>query len=403
MANGLSRRAVLGTSGAMLAGVAGVLAGSDAASGRGNAAPATAELPPGGSGGDGWDNEYGVVSPEYATALSAGPEPEESSSEEPDRGASGSDEAEPEDTGGGGADRSAPDRPENGAVVIVYDDGPIEDYTQALPAHREFDAPAVTGVVTEWIGREDHLGTDRMTLAQLEELAEAGWEIASHTTDHTAVGTAALRADTAPGDARLYPDHVRHGFHGGLAVEVADGDRTVRKRVAGHGSDGTGAYVELEEGVSEAFPAGSVLRYPPEHVRSTVAESKGELEGLGFDVETFLAPYDVFDTYSRPFVAERYGGVLNARPGSPINDPEGFDPLRTRRDYFVEYTTPAAVRGWLDEVADRGALGVIGAHTFKAEVTTERIRETLAWIDERGIEVLTMREALDIYAGTDGR
>ncbi len=395
MANGLSRRAVLSACGGTLAGVVGSLEGSDVASGRGHAAPATAELPPGGSGGDGWQDRVDGGPAEQATAPSSGSGPAESGTEASGSGGSG----EPDWNDADGSRRSA--RPENGAVVIVYDDGPIEDYTQALPAHREFDVPAVSGVVTEWIGREDHLGTDWMTLSQLEELADAGWEIASHTTDHTAVGTAALRADAAPGDARLYPDHVRHGFHGGLTVEVADGDRIVRESVAGHGSDGDGAYVELEGTLGEAFPAGSALRYPPEQVRMTVAESKGELEALGFDVETFLAPYDVFDDYSRPFVAERYGGVVNARPGSPINDPEGFDPLRTRRDYFIEYTTPEAVRGRLDEVADRGALGVIGAHTFKPEVTTERIRETLGWIDERDIEVLTMREACETYA--DGR
>lgn len=382
MANGPSRRTVLGTSGAMLVGVVSSLSGGDIVGGPGEAGGATAGTVPDASGGRDRNVDRDEEGP--GTDRSADP---------------GSETADPEH-----ADRSGgPDRPENGAVVVVYDDGPIEDYTEALPAHREFDAPAVAGIVTEWIGREDFLGTDWMTLSHLEELVDAGWEIASHTTDHTAVGTAPLVAGATPDSTRLYPDHVRHGLHAGLTVEVADGDRTVRRTVAGHGSDDDGAFVELDAPIGESFPDGSSLRYPAEHVRASAEESKRELEGFGFDVETFLAPYDVFDAYSRPIVAGSYDGVVNARPGSPVNDPDGFDPLYTRRDYFIEFTTPDAVERELDAIADRGALGVIGAHTFKPEVTTERIRETLDRIADRGIEVLTMQEALSTYAGLDDR
>jgi hypothetical protein len=65
------------------------------------------------------------------------------------------------------------DPPENGAVAFVYDDGPIEDDTQAFPVHEEFDASTTTGIVTDWIGRND----DWMDIEHLEELAAADWGI----------------------------------------------------------------------------------------------------------------------------------------------------------------------------------------------------------------------------------
>ena len=294
------------------------------------------------------------------------------------------------------------DPPENGAVVFVYDDGPMQDYTQALPVHKEFDAPATTGVVTDWIGREDYMDNDWMDVEQLEELVAAGWEIASHTVEHTAVGTFELVEDAAVGVDRIYPEQIRHGYHRGKEIEITDGDRTLSRTVADYGTDETGRYIALAEPIDESCAAGeTIVRYPAEQMHESLGESKRELERLGFEVDTLLAPYDNFDEYSLEFVGEYYDGVANANHGSRINDPEGFDPYGTRRDYFLEFTSPDSVKRDLDDIAKRGALGVFGAHAFKEKVSSERIRATLEWIDERDSEVMTLREAIGRF-GDDG-
>ncbi|MDL5361410.1 polysaccharide deacetylase family protein [Halalkalicoccus sp. NIPERK01] len=297
-------------------------------------------------------------------------------------------------------DREEPlDPPEGGAVVFVYDDGPLEDYTQAFPAHRAFDAPATVGVVSDWLGREDYQQNGCMDVAHLEELVEAGWEVASHTTEHTTLGTFELTEDARPGDERIYPEEIRHGYHRGKTIEFVTGERVFERAVSDYGSDGTGRYIAVDEPIDETCVAGETrVRYPAEQMHAALGDSKRALERAGFAVDTLLAPYDNFDDYSREFVAEYYSGVANARHGSRINDPEGFDPYYTRRDYFIEFTSRESVRRDLDEVAERGALGVIGAHTFKEEVTEERIRETLSWVTERGISVLTLRDAIARYA-----
>jgi hypothetical protein len=298
------------------------------------------------------------------------------------------------------ADNESPDPPEGGTVVFVYDDGPIEDYTQAFPAHQAFDAPATTGIVTEWIGRENYMGTDWMDVEHLEELEDAGWEIASHTTEHTAVGTFELVEDARLEDDRVYTDSNRHGFWAPRDLELTDGENSVTRTVLGWDDDSRGRYLELDEPLGTSLSAGEgVVRYPEEQMHEALGESKRELEALGFEIDTFLAPYDNFDHYSRSFASEYYMGIANAEHGSRINDPEEFDPFYTERDYFIEFTSSDAVRADLDEIADRGALGVIGAHTFKDEVTEERIYETLEWVDERDIAVMTLREAIERYSG----
>ena len=288
------------------------------------------------------------------------------------------------------------DPPENGAVVFVYDDGPIEDYMQAFPAHQEFDAPATVGIVSEYVGRSD----DWMDVDQLEELAAAGWEICSHTTRHTPLAAYELVEDVDSEDIAIHAEEFRHGYPEGLLIEITDGDRSVSRKVAGLGrAPGGTRPVLLEQPVGDSFAAGNtVIRYPEEQMHEALGESQRELEELGFEVDTLLAPYDDFDEWSMEFVPEYYDGVANARPGSRINDPTGFDPYMTRRDYFIEFTSPEYVKHDLDEIAEHGAVGVLGAHTVQEEVSEERIRETLEWVGERDIEVMTLREAIKRFA-----
>ncbi len=313
---------------------------------------------------------------------------------------SGADRNEESDTRKAKKRTSAPpEPPENGAVVFVYDDGPITDYTQAFPAHRAFDAPATTGIVSEWVGRENFMNRDWMGVEHLAELSDAGWEIASHTAEHTTVGTYELVEDATRNDERVYPTGVRHGFWTPKDVEVTDGDRTVRVTATGRGEDDTGRYVELAEPLGASFAAGeTVVRYPKDVMKEAVAGSKQDLQAQGFEVETFLAPYDDFDAWSQAFVDDHYVGVANGDHGRRINDPSKYAPYQTRRAYFIEFTEPKLVQRDLDEIAQRGALGVFGAHTHKEKVTEDRIRTTLEWIEERDIEVVTLRNAVEIYA-----
>lgn len=292
--------------------------------------------------------------------------------------------------------------PENGAVAFVYDDGAMTDYTEAFPAHQDFDAPATTCVVPEWLGASRPVG-EMMAVDHLEELAAAGWEIASHTMGHEPLGACELTVDAAADEARVYPSEIRHGHHPGKPVEITDGTRTVTTTVAGSGRDETGeSYVELAAPLGKAFDAGeSEIRHPAELMTETLRESKRELESHGFEVTTLLAPYDLFDEYAASFAREYYNVVANGDHGSIVTYPGEYEPLWTQRDYFAEYTSRETVQRALDEVAEVGGLGVLGAHSFKEEVTEARIRETLEWIEDRGIEVLTMREAARRFEATN--
>lgn len=68
-----------------------------------------------------------------------------------------------------------PDKP----FVLTFDDGYRDNYTNAFPITRKYGFTGTVFVVTDWID-----GTGYLTLEQLKEMKQAGWQIESHTLSH---------------------------------------------------------------------------------------------------------------------------------------------------------------------------------------------------------------------------
>ncbi|MFP8889905.1 polysaccharide deacetylase family protein [Natrialbaceae archaeon A-CW2] len=71
-------------------------------------------------------------------------------------------------------DLRAVDRPESGKVVLLFDGTLESHYTNALEPMNEYDFPGVEAVMPEALGEDD-----RLTLDQLHELDDAGWDVAA--------------------------------------------------------------------------------------------------------------------------------------------------------------------------------------------------------------------------------
>lgn len=73
-------------------------------------------------------------------------------------------------------------------VVFTFDDGGLQDYTVMKPLFDEFGYKPTTYIVPNFVGKT--IGTvEYMSKAQITELYNDGWEIASHTMNHLAMGS----------------------------------------------------------------------------------------------------------------------------------------------------------------------------------------------------------------------
>ncbi|MBI5352124.1 MAG: polysaccharide deacetylase family protein [Chloroflexi bacterium] len=64
-------------------------------------------------------------------------------------------------------------------VLITFDDGHLDNYTNAYPIMKKYGFTGVLYIVANYMGAEDYLNAD-----QIIEMASAGWEVGSHSVNH---------------------------------------------------------------------------------------------------------------------------------------------------------------------------------------------------------------------------
>lgn len=89
--------------------------------------------------------------------------------------------------------------PDRGKVIFRFDDSHRHHYTDYFPILERYGYPGIEAVVKQAIGR-----TDRLTVPQIRELREAGWDMGNHMVHHdriTDLSDEELRANVDEMDA----------------------------------------------------------------------------------------------------------------------------------------------------------------------------------------------------------
>lgn len=274
-------------------------------------------------------------------------------------------------------------------LVFTYDDGYVQDYTQTFSVHKKFDAPACVAVPSNNVGRSNQF----LSESQLTEMTNSGWELMSHGINHEAIGPVSVTADVAPGDTKVYTDSTV------LArtpndVEIYDGDNSVVRKLTGDGEDDSGSFLKLDSEVGQSFSQGAQVRFTEEVVRTVLEKSKQALSQYDQPVNGFVLPYGRFDDRSLSLVKEYYEAVPNVHRGG-MNPGAALRPYRLSRRYFdEERMTEAELKDFLDRVASRNAVGLLGGHSRNQALTGERIQLAIELAQERDIEIVTLTTAL---------
>lgn len=64
-------------------------------------------------------------------------------------------------------------------VIITFDDGHLDNYTTAFPIMEKYGFTGVLYIVGNYMGADGY-----MTATQISEMADAGWEVGSHSMNH---------------------------------------------------------------------------------------------------------------------------------------------------------------------------------------------------------------------------
>ncbi|MFC7140978.1 polysaccharide deacetylase family protein [Halosimplex aquaticum] len=288
----------------------------------------------------------------------------------------------------------------DGRLALTFDDGYATDYEDIYPVLDDRDAPASLAVVADWLGEEGHLSVE-----QLRELADDGWEVVAHGRKHRYLQAHGLAADASAGDERLLLDsdhafpEADHGLYPEDTFEVTDGERTETVTLAEKGvaaGDAGDPFVRFEAPLGSSFDAEeAVFRPTREQIRDEIEGSKRDLQELGFEPTTFALPYDAADARVWGVVAEHFEALADAAVRS-LPNPPGASPLDLQRYYLeTDAMRLAEIETYLDGVAERGGLGILAGHTAWDTVPPERVAAVVDAAHERGIEVTTVREAVE--------
>ncbi|WP_415379471.1 polysaccharide deacetylase family protein [Halosimplex sp. TS25] len=295
----------------------------------------------------------------------------------------------------------------DGRLALTFDDGYATDYEDIYPVLDDRDAPASLAIVADWLGEEG-----RLSVEQLRDLADEGWEVVAHGRRHRYMQAHGLAVDAAPGDERLVldSDHVfpeaDHGLYPEDTFEVTDGDRTETVTLAekgrlgddteSGGADAGDPFVRFEAPLGSGFDAEeAVLRPTREQIRDEIEGSKRDLQELGFEPTTFALPYDAADARVWSVVAEHFDALADAAVRS-LPNPPGRSPLDLQRYYLeTDAMRLVEIETYLDSVAERGGLGILAGHTAWDTVPPERVAAVIDAARERGIEVATVRGAIE--------
>jgi len=299
-----------------------------------------------------------------------------------------------------------------GYLIVSYDDGFTTDYTKAFPIHKKWNVPAETCIISSWVGKHEFLDA-----GQLHEMQNNGWEIVSHTKNHSILVGEPLIKSALCGDKYIYIDNTSRFFLNTKCV-IAKGKLKEAIMILDTLKDGT--ILELYEGLKNNYLASGIkmvlykyLRYftrkigiyekinndiidkvlnipvikiNSEQAIEEISGSKKELQDYGFRINNFSCPHNVFDLRFSDILASHYRTVRVQ--GNRLNK------IRKKRLPFLIHSydfnghkTDHFTR--IFNLMNSNNLCVINAHTYNNDFSEERIDNLVRMAKAHKVEIMT--------------
>ena len=292
--------------------------------------------------------------------------------------------------------REQENRPELPAVIIMYDDGNIQDYTEAFPVHQKYDVPGVVAVNPGYIGYKN-----KLDLGHLLIMKNHGWEVANHGYYH-----AALIYNSVTVEPEIEADHLY--VNNPYLVEkkynyiLFNSEKNIREKIKIKDFDYNESgqrYLKLTDSLKNNYPLERTYIMPDkEAMNNEVVESKNVLENWGLNIDTFVYPYNGNIEPAVEIVKENYN---IARGGRRIGQP--FPDAFINEEPFTQYSLKGvgfennilpeeSMTTLLETIVDKKALLVMYAHTNQEHFSVERLERIIEKAKEMDIDIITFSD-----------
>lgn len=291
-------------------------------------------------------------------------------------------------------------------LVLTYDDGYLEDFTNILPVHQAHGVPGVSYVSSGAMGQiEDRvLGTRQfMTLDQLKILEANGWEIGCHTKTHKPLGGRKPLLPITVNDTKIYIAQSYEYFYrltNTVELQIKEGEVEETIIAVDYGEDATGSYIELQQPIQNSYTTEATIRLSWAEYERELLGNLFTLRQLGLDVRNHAYPFGKNDSIARILAAKYYTSASGTKRGihqglAAIEQ----EPLRTFEMWRVQIDGKdnQFIENQLDEVVQKKGLLMFFGHPNKDADLPDRVDYAITQAKARGIKIVTHREALEMF------
>lgn len=291
-------------------------------------------------------------------------------------------------------------------LVLTYDDGYLEDFTNILPVHQAHGVPGVSYVSSGAMGQiEDRvLGTRQfMTLEQLKILEANGWEIGCHTKTHKPLGGRKPLLPIVANDTKIYleaPFEYFYRLTDTVELQIKEGEVEETIIAFNYGEDATGTYIELQQPIQNSYTIEATIRLSWAEYERELLGNLFTLRQLGLDVKNHAYPFGENDSIVRVLAAKYYTSASGTKSGihqgiAAIEQ----EPLRTFEMWrvIIDDKNNQFIENQLDEVVQKKGLLMFLGHPNKDADLPDRVDYAITQAKAKGIKIVTHREALEMF------
>ncbi|MFW6409912.1 MAG: DUF2334 domain-containing protein, partial [Halanaerobiales bacterium] len=286
------------------------------------------------------------------------------------------------------------------ALIIMYDDGNIQDYRKAFPLHQEHDIPGVVAVNPGVIGDKNRLDEGHLLLMEKD-----GWEIANHGNYHAGLVYNSITRDMKKNDTRLYvnnsylvePEYKYTLFNSYENISESISIKKIKT------DDNGNTYLKLKEPLNRNYPVDNTyIKLGQKALEEEIVNSRDIFNNLGIDVNTFVYPYNGSIEEAREIVKENYQIARGGRnleqsfPETFINY-NPFDNHTLKGVSFENHLLPEdRLITLLEETKKEKGLLVMYAHTSHKDFKTERLENIIEIARKEDIDIITFNDLKNI-------